>query len=702
MPVDFEQLEALLPTLRSLWIMLWSGLAALTVALLIVTRTRWGQTRPLSKCVVLSVFSHLLLTGYAYKTQLFSLVPFRAAETSIRVTLVSSDSEQTLIKRAQPEVEQEPLKPWNKFSVEKTTDPQVGSVLREDSAGDQEDLDREQPDMEPVDSGQPSHAPMVSAESNETVFEIEPAGEKITTLATTREALAASPIVVPQRNNQTSTVEQMPLEPKARRVDVSEGLVDLVRSPKEIEFPLEKNHLDTQIDQIITKPVQLPEPELSSDLTQIANGSTVPELVKQPEVAANDLASVTDQLARASRKPAAAVPLSRTNSIVESDSPPVTTPPEESAAPGRLADGAPIPEVYQGRVGEERGEVTRRGGGSILTESAVESALGWLEANQQEDGRWDASQFEAGREQRVLGHDRQGAGMRADTGITGLALLAFLGAGQTHYQGPHRETVQWGLEYLLRSQRQGNLGGDSSTYANMYCHSMALFAICEAYAMTGDQRMRPYVQRGVDYSLSSQNRSGGGWRYRPGDQGDMSQFGWQVMALKSAALAGIDVPRGVQDRMHHFLDSCSSGQFGGLASYRPGQQPSPTMTAEGLLCRLFLDVSQQDPSVAEAARYIGQQLPGDGKPNLYYWYYATLALHQLGDERWERWNVALKREVLGLQRSQGSLAGSWDPQTVWGGYGGRVYTTSMAALCLEVYYRYTLPTSQLRQAKVNK
>ena len=702
MPVNFEQLEALLPTLRSLWIMLWSGLAALTIALLIVTRTRWGQTRPLSKCVVLSVFSHLLLTGYAYKTQLFSLVPFQAAENSIRVTLVSNDSERPLIKREQPEVEQEPLKPWNKFSVEKTTDPQVGPVLRGDSARDQEDLDREPPDMELVDSGQPSHAPMVSAESNETVFEIEPTGEKITTTATTREALAASPIVVPQRNNQTTTVEQMPLEPKARRVDVSEGFADLVRSPKEIEFPLEQNHLDTQIDRIITKPVQLPEPELSSDSTRIANGSTVSELVKQPEATAKDLASVTDQVARASRKPTAAVPLSGTNSMVESDSPPVRSPSEETAVPARLADGAPIPEVYQRRIGKERGEVTRQGGGSILTESAVESALGWLEANQQEDGRWDASQFGAGHEQRVLGHDRQGAGIRADTGITGLALLAFLGAGQTHYQGPHRKTVQWGLEYLLRSQRQGNLGGDSSTYANMYCHSMALFAICEAYAMTGDQRMRPYVQRGVDYSLSSQNRSGGGWRYRPGDQGDMSQFGWQVMALKSAALAGIDVPRGVQDRMHHFLDSCSSGQFGGLASYRPGQQPSRTMTAEGLLCRLFLDVSQQDPSVAEAARYIGQQLPGDGKPNLYYWYYATLALHQLGDERWERWNVALKREILGLQRSQGSLAGSWDPQTVWGGYGGRVYTTAMAALCLEVYYRYTLPTSNLRQAKANK
>ncbi|MBP62633.1 MAG: hypothetical protein CMJ62_14020 [Planctomycetaceae bacterium] len=702
MPFNFDQLEAFLPTLRSLWIMLWSGLAALTVALLIVTRTRWGQTRPLSKCVVLSVFSHLLLTGYAYKTQLFSLVPFHAGEKSIRVTLVSSDAERPRIQREQVEVEEEPLKPWNKFSAEKTADPQVGPVLREDSTRDREDLQRERPDMEPVDSGQPSHPPMVATDSNERVFEVESAADRVTTPATTREALTASPIVVPRRSNQPTTVEQVPVEPKARRVDVSEGFADLVRSPKEIEFPLEQSHLDTQIDRIITKPVQLPEPELSSDLTQVASGSAASELMKQPEATADELFAVTEQEAMASRKPAAAVPLPGTSSIVERDSPSVATSPEETPSPVRLADGEPIPEVYQGRLGEERSEVTRRGGGSILTESSVESALGWLAANQQEDGRWDASQFGAGREQQVLGHDRQGAGIRADTGVTGLALLAFLGAGQTHYQGAHRKTVQWGLEYLLRTQRQGNLGGDSSTYANMYCHSMALFAICEAYAMTGDQRMRPYVQRGVDYSLSSQNRSGGGWRYRPGDQGDMSQFGWQVMALKSAALAGIHVPREVQDRMYHFLDSCSSGQFGGLASYRPGQRPSRTMTAEGLLCRLFLDVSQQDPSVAEAARYIGEQLPGEGKPNLYYWYYATLALHQLGDQRWDRWNVALKREILGLQRSQGALAGSWDPQTVWGGYGGRVYTTAMAALCLEVYYRYALPTSQLRQAKVNK
>jgi hypothetical protein len=73
---------------------------------------------------------------------------------------------------------------------------------------------------------------------------------------------------------------------------------------------------------------------------------------------------------------------------------------------------------------------------------------------------------------------------------------------------------------------------------------------------------------------------------------------------------------------------------------------------------------------------------------MYYWYYATLALYQLQGEEWQRWNSALKSALLSAQIRQGEHAGSWDTSDVWGGHGGRVYTTAMGALCLEVYYRY--------------
>ena len=227
---------------------------------------------------------------------------------------------------------------------------------------------------------------------------------------------------------------------------------------------------------------------------------------------------------------------------------------------------------------------------------------------------------------------------------------------------------------------------------------MASLALSEAYAITGDDRLKPYVQRAVAFSVNAQNTTLGGWRYQMGIDADMSQFGWQVMALKSAQLGGIEIPAQTTDGMQRFLNSCSRGASHGLASYRPGEAESRTMTAEALVCRFFLDSGTDPAAIQEACTFIAQELPGSGKPNLYYWYYATLGLYHAGNEHWQSWNENLKEQLIESQLTSGSPTGSWDPDTVWGGYGGRVYSTAMATLCLEVYYRY-LPTSGIRDGK---
>ncbi len=292
-------------------------------------------------------------------------------------------------------------------------------------------------------------------------------------------------------------------------------------------------------------------------------------------------------------------------------------------------------------------------------------------------------------ERKVAGHDREGAGTEADTGISGLAILAFLANGQTHLEGTYRKNIQRGLEFLLRSQADdGNLAGNARLYARMYCHGMASLALSEALALTGDVRIKPYVERAVQYTVKAQHPTTGGWRYQPSDQGDMSQFGWQVMALKSANMAGVPVGQETREGMLHFLQRCEHGIQGGLSGYKPGSPASRPMTAEALACRYFLDLAPSEALVREAAEYLLGELPQAGQPNLYYWYYGTLALFQVQGEAWQRWNAAMQRQLLQLQRTDGHLAGSWDPDTVWGCYGGRIYSTSMATLCLEVYYRY--------------
>lgn len=376
--------------------------------------------------------------------------------------------------------------------------------------------------------------------------------------------------------------------------------------------------------------------------------------------------------------------------------------------PGETADGAAatgtpgmtaaaaagsahqVPESYADRIGERRAAAAAARGGSRETERAVTAALAWLAANQSSDGRWAAARHGAGVERAVQGHHRQGAGARSDHGVTGLAMLAFLGAGNTHRDGDYAEAVRRGVGFLVGRQRaDGSLAGDAEFFAALYCHGMATIALAETCAMTGDESLRPALERAVRHTLAMQHPVTGGWRYAAGDRGDTSQLGWQVMVLSSARNAGVTGLEAAQARALPFLQSVSSGTAGGLAAYRPGERTSFTMTAESLFCRLLLGMPADHPAAAEALDLLARTPPDRSRPNAYAWYYATLASFHAGGPQWDRWNLALQAALLPLQRRDGSaLDGSWDPDPVWGGHGGRVYATALAAMTLEVYYRH--------------
>ena len=350
----------------------------------------------------------------------------------------------------------------------------------------------------------------------------------------------------------------------------------------------------------------------------------------------------------------------------------------------------PLPAPYADRVGARRAAAAAARGGSQETERAVQAALVWLAASQSTDGRWSAARHGAGVERAVQGHHRQGAGARSDHGVTGLALLAFLGAGNTHRDGDHAAAVGRGIAFLVGRQRaDGSLAGDAEFFAALYCHGMATIAVAEVCAMTGDESLRAPLERAVRHTLVTQHPVTGGWRYAAGDRGDTSQLGWQLMVLASARNAGVGGLEAAESRVAQFLQSVSSGAAGGLAAYRPGERPSLTMTAEALYCRMLLGLPPDHPAAAEALDLIARTPPDRSQPNAYAWYYATLASFHAGGPQWDRWNRSLQAALLPLQRRDGSVAdGSWDPDPVWGGHGGRVYATALAAMTLEVYYRH--------------
>ncbi|MGE3818670.1 MAG: hypothetical protein AB7I30_04495, partial [Isosphaeraceae bacterium] len=370
------------------------------------------------------------------------------------------------------------------------------------------------------------------------------------------------------------------------------------------------------------------------------------------------------------------------------------------------AGGRPIndvPEVYRSRLDPNRSALAYRSGASPASEQAVERALDWLARHQDVDGRWDGSTARYDDGKAVKGDDDYTihcpAGeacfgecvyWEADTALTGLALLSFLGAGYTQTDGKYAETVGKGLDFLRAAQKpDGDLRG-SSKAVGMYCHAMASIALCEAYALTGDERLRDPVARAIGFLARSRARDGQAWRYAPGAPvGDTSILGWVVMALKSAREVGVEVPSALQSGTLTWLARVASGDARGLARYQPWDDVTPTMTAEAWVCRQFLGVGGPGPASTEAASYLLAHGPKTSEYNLYYWYYGTLAMYQHGGAAWTRWNGEVRDAIVSRQRIRGHMAGSWDPDTSpYGTKGGRIYCTALATLSLEVYYRY--------------
>jgi hypothetical protein len=591
------------------WIV-WAGLVVLTLAILILIRTRWGQSQPLSKCVVLSLLAHLLLGIYLTTINIVTSSVGAPDGTGIQIALVEGSPD--------------------------ASEPQaaLGDIPLGETTSDRSWL----PKPDPVDD-----MPRASLPTD----------------------LSAPPTLVEPERQRLALAEHTSAPVLRSRPS------ERVAAPEssELREPVARPQMAAAAEQI-----EVAETKETDSLKEIPPPD--PQPAKSNAPASSDSEDVASSGATADANP---------NSSAASGE--GKTPPPKLGNSGSPKGTARIPSALRERVGDH---VRKGQGATEQTEAAVNDALAWLAANQRASGRWDTRSLGAGSARAADGEERQAAGLHADSGLSGLALLAFLAGGHTHTRGAHQAAVRRGLEFLLSVQdAEGCLAATTNRYERMYCHAMATCALSEAFAMTSDARLQPAVRKALDYTIRAQDRVTGGWRYQPNDPGDTSQLGWQLMALKSAELAGVPIPQSTRDGATRFLRSVAVGRSGGLACYQAVRPiPSRSMTAEALACRQFLGIVDPPVSYEEAASYLLQEAPGSSTTNYYYWYYATLALYQTQGDAWSRWNDALQPKLLAAQRHDGGLAGSWDPDPVWGGCGGRVYSTSLATLCLEVYYRF--------------
>jgi hypothetical protein len=373
-------------------------------------------------------------------------------------------------------------------------------------------------------------------------------------------------------------------------------------------------------------------------------------------------------------------------------------------------------------------------GGEPEHEPNLLAALEWLKDHQNREGYWSATTF--GEDSRREGAEstwnieftdigKQGGdtGWEAtcDVGLTGLSMLAFTGYGLDHKSPKYGSVLRQALIYLMKIQdNDGCFGGKVDDHF-AYNHAIATMAVAELYGISGDAKLKPICDRAVDFILQMQN-PGLGWRYgvKPGDN-DSSVTGWMVLTLHTCELAGLHFDNShcytqaakwyeaVTVNVDGYLKTGYNSPGSNNARLRSAREfdNNPSMDAIYVMSMLFMGERKvNDADIRELAGVCVQKdfLPQweHNKIDYYYWYYASQALYQVGESKWDTWEKAMVKTLLDHQRGFHTLDveagrtnadvldehGSWDPVGAWGDAGGRVYATAINALTLESYYRH--------------
>jgi hypothetical protein len=315
--------------------------------------------------------------------------------------------------------------------------------------------------------------------------------------------------------------------------------------------------------------------------------------------------------------------------------------------------------------------------GGVGVDGSIEKALGWLAKTQEKDGRWEVKKH-GGREE-------------FEVGLTSLALLAFLADGHTPRSGSHRSVVKRGVEFLLSQQKSNGLvGSDQGNY--LYNHAIAGMVLLEVWLMTGKEDLEAPAASAVAFTVASQNEEGGwGYRFRE-ETSDTSVAGWQIMLLRLAFSAGDRSVIPALTLAHDRVEK-STNRAGKVGYRKPDQFPHGyhALTSVGMLSYLFSTHSPDRTRLEQQADLLRTRDPvvestGSFENDLYFAYFGSLSLLQAGNlEKWHKWYEPLKRHLVEGQLSPGHWPSSFDK---WSGYGGRIYTTALSVLILEVTWRY--------------
>jgi hypothetical protein len=311
-------------------------------------------------------------------------------------------------------------------------------------------------------------------------------------------------------------------------------------------------------------------------------------------------------------------------------------------------------------------------------DQAIDKALAFLQNTQDKtNGSWHS-------------------GRTSNAAITSLAVMAFLSAGHVPGEGKYGETIEKGVRWVLKQQKDNGLIASEGGH-EMYHHGISTLMLAEVAGMTDGklaQEVREKLVKAVAVILKAQRVNGterGGWRYTIAHVGgsDISVTGWQVMALRAAKNLGCDVPPEAIDKAVDYIKRCQDKNTGGFC-YMPNHNLTVPCTGTSILALELCGKNEhRSPEVLKAGAYLLKNTPKWGSAHFFYAiYYCSQATFQLGDNYWTFFREKLHEAILKNQNANGSwLGASYDASF------GPNYCTAMSVLALTVEYRF-LPIYQ--------
>ncbi len=356
------------------------------------------------------------------------------------------------------------------------------------------------------------------------------------------------------------------------------------------------------------------------------------------------------------------------------------------------------------RTGGGRRRAVIRNGGTRASETAVVADSRFLQRHQSADGHWSAAAWPL---QSTLDDKADGIGTwtdaSADRSCTALATLAYLGAGYDHRTpSRYKAMVLGAVTWLV-----GQIGADGRCDPDPEVQAGVVTALAEAYGMTADPTLRQPTQMAID-ALLKQQHAIGGWAASgraEDDHLDAVASTWCVMALKSALASGLNVRDSLNRAKSYFTTAWQAANpdwqrldpmvgrstFPAVYDAATHQAHAPDRAAAGAWMAVMLGHHAGSQQLDTLTNRVLDQPPLAPPFDPLHVYWGTLACFQRGGAKWLTWNATMRDVLVNLQRTDLPDAGSWDP-SIYGATGtrwGRLLSTAITTLDLEIYYRYT-------------